>query len=69
MPCSCHAVGNTDILILPIPSQTGMCRRDPRYDTKMTVMTFPISYMEAIMPEIELGISYRFSMVVMTEFK
>ena len=35
----------------------------------MTVMTFPISYMDAMIPEIELGISYLFSMVVITEFK
>ena len=32
-------------------------------------MTLPISYMEAIIPEMELGISYLFSMVVMTELR
>jgi len=35
----------------------------------MTVPTLPISYMLAMMPEMELGISYRFSMVVMTELR
>ena len=35
----------------------------------MTVPTFPISYMEATMPEIEEGISYRFSIVVITELR
>ena len=42
---------------IPIPSQTGIWRLEPRYETKITVMTFPISYMEAMIPDIELGIS------------
>lgn len=45
------------LFYIPIPIQTGMWRREPKYETKMTVMTFPISYMDAIMPEMKLGIS------------
>ena len=31
------------IYYLPTPIQTGMCLLEPKYDTKMTVPTLPIS--------------------------
>ena len=51
----------------PTPIKTGMRLLEPRSETKMTVPMLPISYMEAMMPEMEEGISYRFSIVVITE--
>lgn len=41
----------------PTPIQTGILLFDPKYDTKMTVMTLPISYMEEMTPVSEEGIS------------